>query len=200
MLAIGAVALLTRNDDAVRSLHPSVDGTTETDDVAATPAFRFTATRKVVPTSGGRIKRRQREASERAEVAARTILDDLYTQGFLDPANWTQGQYADAFAGFARGARERAEARPGLLTAGERAGARYEQILPVGGRIETRVLVARGGRPTLLLSFVRFSAVAEGPEPVTFRSTGQFFFERIRGSWKIVSFHVTRADAPGEPS
>ena len=91
-------------------------------------------------------------------------------------------------------------AHPGLLTAGARAGDRYEEILPVTGRIDTSVLVARGGRPTLVLSSVRFSAVATGPEPVTFRSTGQFFFERVRGSWRIVSFHVTRADAPREPA
>ncbi len=203
LLAIGAIVLLTQDDDSpVRGLHGDLDVPTNTDDgVAATPAFRFAkATRKVVPTSGGGIKRHQREAGERAEIAARTILDGLYTEGFLDPANWTRGEYASAFGGFARGARKRAVAHPGLLTAGARAGDRYEEILPVAGRIDTRVLVARGGRPTLVLSFVRFSAVATGPEPVTFRSTGQFFFERVRGSWKIVSFHVTRADAPREPA
>ncbi len=202
LLAIGTVVLLTQEDDApVRGLHRDVEVPTDGDDVvASTPEFPFAqATRKVVPTSGGRIKRRQREAGEHAEVAARTILDGLYTEGFLDPANWTRGEYASAFGGFARGTRKRAVAHPGLLTAGVRAGDRYEEILPVAGRIDTRVLVARGGRPTLVLSFVRFSAVATGPEPVTFRSTGQFFFERVRGSWKIVSFHVTRADAPREP-
>jgi hypothetical protein len=203
LVAIGAVVLLTRDEDApVRALRGDVNETTESDDgVAETPAFRFTSpTRKLVPTSPGRIKRRQREASERAAVAARTILDDLYTEGFLDPANWSEGQYVDAFGGFAGGARERAEARPGLLTAGPQAGDRYEQILPLSGRIDTRVLLGRGGRPTLLLSVVRFSATATGPEPVTLRSRGQFFFERVRGSWKIVSFHVTRTDAPGVPA
>ena len=201
LLVIGAVVFLTQDDDVlVRGLHGDLDVPADADGgVAATPAFRFTkATRKVVPTSGGRIKRRQREAGEHAEVTARTILDGLYTEGFLDPTNWTRGEYASAFRGFAKGARSRAVAHPGLLTAGARAGDRYEEILPVAGRIDTRVLVARGGRPTLVLSFVRFSAVATGPEPVTFRSTGQFFFERVRGSWKIVSFHVTRADAPRE--
>ena len=200
VLAIGTVVFLTQEGDApVRGLHRDVDVSTEGDGVASTPSFRFSkVTRKVVPTSGGRIKRRQREAGEHAEVAARTILDGLYTEGFLDPANWTQGEYSSAFGGFARGARMRAVAHPGLLTAGARAGDRYGEILPIAGRIDTRVLIARGGRPTLVLSFVRFSAVAMGPEPVTFRSTGQFFFERVRGSWRVVSFHVTRSDAPRE--
>ena len=198
LLAIGATVLTQEDEAPLRGFHRDADVPTDVDDgVASTPAFRFAkATRRVVPTSGGRIERRQREAIERAAVAARTILDGLYTEGFLDPANWTRGEYEDAFGGFARGARKRAVAHPGLLTAGARAGDRYEEIVPVAGRIDTRVLIARGGRPTLLLSFVRFSAVAKGPEPVTLRSTGQFFFERVRGSWKIVSFHVTRTDRP----
>lgn len=201
VLAIGAVVLLAQDDEPVRGLHRDSDVPADSGEgVASTPAFRFAkATRKVVPTSGGRIKRRLRAAGEHAEVAARTILDGLFTEGFLDPANWTRGEYASAFAGFAKGARERALAHPNLFTAGARAGDRYEEILPVTGRIDTSVLVARGGRPTLVLSSVRFSAVATGPEPVTFRSTGQFFFERVGGSWRIVSFHVTRADAPREP-
>lgn len=200
MLAIGAVVLLTQEDDApVRTLHP--DDAISPSVAADTPAFRFTkVTRELVRTAPGRIKTRQRTASVRAAVAARTILDDLYTEGFLDPENWVQGEYLDAFAGFASGARRQAEARPGLLTAGPRAGDRYEQIQPVSGRIDTRVLLGRGGRPTLVLSVVRFSATAMGPEPVALRSRGQFFFERIRGSWRIVSFHITRTDAPKEPA
>jgi hypothetical protein len=202
LLAIGMVLLLTRNDDAVRTQRPGEDVTTESDgDVAApaTPAFRFTkATRKLVRTSPRSIKRRQREASVRAAAAARDVLTDLYTEGFLDPGNWEHGRYAEAFRGFAGGARHQAEERTGLLTAGPRAGDRYERILPVSGRIVTRILVDRIGKPTLLVSVVRFSAAALGPEPVTLRSTGQFFLERVGGSWKIVSFHVTRTEAPRE--
>jgi hypothetical protein len=198
LLVIAAAVLLTRDDDTPeRAVHPGAE--TTDGDAAQTPAFRFTkATRALVRTSPGRIKRRQKAISERAAIAARTILDDLYTEGFLDPANWQQGTYVEAFRGFASGARKRAETRPGLLTAGSGAGDRYEQILPVSGRIHTRILLGRAGKPTLLLSVVRFSAIALGPEPVTLRSAGQFFFERVHGSWKIVSFHVTRTDAPRE--
>jgi hypothetical protein len=201
LLAIGAAVLLTQDDDApVRGRPPGVDGPTEDDgDAAATPPFRFTkATRELVRTAPGRVKRRQREASERAAIVARTILDDLYTEGFLDPENREQGLYVDAFRGFAGGARKQAEARPGLLTAGARAGDRYERIRPLSGRIDTRILLSRRGKPVLLLSVVRFKAAALGPDPATLRSRGQFFFERVDGSWKIVSFHITRTDAPRE--
>ncbi|MDQ4107952.1 MAG: hypothetical protein M3138_03975 [Actinomycetota bacterium] len=199
LLAIGAAMLLMQDGDApVRGLPSGVDETTE-GDVPATPAFRFTkATRELVRTAPGRIKRRQREASERAAIAARNILDDLYTEGFLDPVNREQGRYVDAFRGFAGGARKQAEARPGLLTAGSRAGDRYDRILRASGRIDTRILLNRRGKPMLLLSVVRFSAAALGPDPATLRSRGQFFFERVGGSWKIVSFHIRRTDRPRE--
>jgi hypothetical protein len=198
VLAIVAIALLLRDDDApVRTSHGATTPSEADATAPATPAFRFAkATRKLVPTSPRRIKRRQREASERAAKAATAILTDYYAEGFLDPANWQQGSYTDAFGDFATGAREQAETRAGLLTAGPRAGDRYEQILPVSGRLFTRILLDRAGKPTLLWSAVRFSAAALGPEPVTLRSTAQFFFERIGGSWKIVSFHVTRNDVP----
>ena len=48
----------------------------------------------------------------------------------------------------------------------------------------------------LLVSVVRFTAIATGTEDVVLRSTGQFLFERVGGAWKIVSFDVTRNDRP----
>jgi hypothetical protein len=202
LIAIGAAALLLDRDGAPeRTQGPGGDATPSDGGAAApaTPAFRFTkVTRDLLPTAPGRIKRRQRQAIVRAAAAAREVVGGLYTEGFLDPANWEQGRYAEAFRGFAGGARKQAEARTALLTAGPRAGDRYERILPVSGRLATKILLDRAGRPMLLVSIVRFSAAALGPEPVTFRSTGQFFFEAVGGSWKIVSFHVTRNDEPRE--
>ena len=199
-LAIGAIALLVRNDDGpVTASHP---GTAPSEgDVAppGTPSFAFMrSTKELVRTSSGPINKRRREASERAATDVRSILTDLYTEAFFDPANWEEGRYEDAFRAFTGGARKQAEAHPGLLTAGARAGERYDWILPESGRVATRILLDRTGKPTLLVSVVRFSAAALGAEPFTLRSYGQFFFERINGSWKIVSFHVTRTDAPRE--
>ena len=198
MLTIGVIAFLIRKDDAPPIA--SLPGTTPSEGVVAPPgipAFRFAKpTREFVRTSLGRIRRRDREAGERAATAARVVLQDLYTEGFLDPANWEQGRYADAFRNFAGGARDQAAARADLLTAGAQAGDRYDWILPASGRIHTRILLDRAGKPTLLVSIVRFSAAALGAEPVTLRSNGQFFFERIGGSWKIVSFDVSRNDGP----
>jgi hypothetical protein len=201
LLAIGVVALLMRDDSPPRAAGPG-DRTTESDDdvaSSATPSFRFReVSRELVRTSPKRIGRRHRQASIRAEAAALEVLTDLYTEGFLDPSNWEQGRYVDAFRGFARRARDHAASRSALLTAGPRASDRYTQIVPKSGRIATRILLDREGAPALLVSIVRFSALASGDEVVTLRSTGQYFFERVGDAWKIVSFHVERNDVPAE--
>jgi hypothetical protein len=197
LLVIGALVLLTRDDAPTRG---AGSGATASDgDVAtpATPPFGFDDTsRKLVRTSPEPMGSRHRRASVAAATEAEDVLTDLYTEGFLDPANWEQGSYADAFGGFARGARDRAETHPGPLTAGPGAGDRYERIEPRSGRIATRILLDRQGAPVLLVSVVRFTAVATGTDEVVLRSVGQYFFERVGRAWRIVSFDVTRNDGP----
>ena len=194
--------LLSRDDTPPTRAAPDGGETTASDgDVASptTPSFRFRDTsRELVRTSPKPVGRRHRQAAVAAVHTAEDVLTDLYTEGFLDPANWGEGRYADAFRGFARGARARAETRPGSLTAGPRAGDRYERIEPKSGRIATRILLDREGAPVLLVSVVRFSAIATGSDEVILRSSGQFLFERVGGAWRIVSFDVTRDDRERE--
>lgn len=195
LLVIGALVFLTRDDAPTRG---AGDGET-TNDIASptTPPFGFgDSSRKFVRTSPKPMGSRHRQASVAAATEAQDVLTDLYAEGFLDPANWEQGSYADAFGGFARGARDEAETHPGPLTAGPGAGDRYERIEPKSSRIATRILLDRRGAPVLLVSVVRFSAVATGPDEVVLRSVGQYFFERVGRAWRIVSFDVTRNDGP----
>ena len=198
VLVIGAIALLTRDDAPSRGSAPGETTSSDGDDASpTTPSFRFMdTTRELVRTSPKPVGSRHRKASAAAAKTAEDVLTDLYTEGFLDPESWGPGRYGEAFRGFAAGARDRAEARPALLTAGPRAGDRFEQILPKSGRIATRILLDREGSPVLLVSVVRFSAIATGTEDVVLRSTGQFLFERVSGAWRIVSFDVTRNDRP----
>lgn len=196
LLVIGAVVFLTRDDAPTRG---AGGGTTSDGDVASptTPPFGFDDTsRKLVKTSPEPMGSRHRRASVAAATEAEDVLTDLYTEGFLDPANWAQGSYADAFGGFARSARDQAETHPGPLTAGPGAGDRFERIEPKSGRIATRILLDRQGAPVLLVSVVRFTAVATGSDEVVLRSVGQYFFERVGRAWRIVSFDVTRSDGP----
>jgi hypothetical protein len=200
LLVIGALVLLSRDEAPTRGAAPG-DGETTASDVESptTPSFRFRDTsRELVRTSPKPLGSSRRRASAAAADAAEEVLTDLYTEGFLDPANWKRGTYKIAFRGFARGARDRAEARPGELTAGSHAGDRYQRIEPESGRIATRILLDRAGSPVVLVSVVRFSAIATGSDDVVLRSLGQFLFERVGGAWKIVSFDVTRNDGPRE--
>lgn len=197
LLVIGALVFLMRDDVPTRGAGNGA--TTSVGDVASatTPPFGFDDTsRKLVKTSPKPMGARHRRASVAAATEAEGVLTDLYTQGFLDPANWEQGSYANAFGGFARGARDQAETHPGPLTVGPGAGDRYDRIEPKSGRIATRILLDRQGAPVLLVSVVRFTAVASGSEDVVLRSVGQYFFERVGRAWRIVSFDVTRSDGP----
>ena len=194
---IGALVYLTRDDAPTTGAD---GGETASDGGVASPtmpSFGFDDTsRTLIRTSPEKVSARHRRASAAAATEAEDVLTDLYTEGFLDPANWEEGSYADAFGGFARGARDQAETHPGLLTAGPGAGGRYERIEPRSGRIATRILLDRQGSPVMLVSVVRFSAVATGADEVVLRSVGQYLFERVGRAWRIVSFDVTRNDRP----
>jgi hypothetical protein len=167
--------------------------------VSEIPSFRFTATRPILlPTRARSVQRRDKVVGNQAAATAAAALTNLYTEAFLDPANWRSGSYAGAFGVFSPGASRRARERTAVLTAGPDAGGRFEQILPVSGSIDTRILLDRSGKPALVLSAVTFRAEALGPKPMMLRSEGRFFFERVQGGWKIVSFLVNRNDRPKE--
>jgi hypothetical protein len=158
------------------------------------PSFRFSPRdRALVTTTHARIKHRMRVAGEAAATATATLLSDLYTEAFLDPANW-QGGYGDVFRIFAGGARGEAKQREDVLTAGRSAGDRFERIEPVTGKLQSRILLDRLGKPILVVSLVRFRARGVGEETMMLRSAGRYFFERVDGRWRIVSFDVERDD------
>lgn len=195
VLGIGAIVLLTRDDGPERGA--AADGEKSGTPSAAT-VFRFTdSSRDLVRTSSERIGKRHRRASVAAAETAQQVLTGLYAEGFFDPTNRAQGSYSDAFRGFTRGARDRAEQRVALFTLGPR-GDRFDRIEPRSARITTRVLLDRRGAPVLVVSTVRFSALASGKDTTLLRSTGQFLFERVDGAWRIVSFRVVRNDRPRE--
>jgi hypothetical protein len=194
VIGLVAVVLLTRDDtQGPPAQGPPADASDATS--PAVSSFRFTETsRAFVRTSKKRIGRRHRHASIAAATKVQQVLTGLYEEGFFDPTNRAEGSYTDAFQGFSRGARDRAKARMALFTAGDR----FEQIELRRARIATRILLDRLGAPVLLVSTVQFSAHASGDDTVLLRSTGQFLFERVGPTWKIVSFRVDRDDRPRE--
>jgi hypothetical protein len=196
VLAAGT-ALLLRDDGEVQRVVRPGGGPPSDETVASptTPDFAFRTTDRKLVRTAGRVGRRDREVGKRASATAAALLTDLYTEAFLDPANWREATYADAFTMFAPGARRHALARAAVLTAGVDAADRFDEILPVGGTLTTRVLLDRSGNPALIDAGVRFAARGTGAEPGTMRSEGRFLFRRQDGAWKVVSFLVTRRDS-----
>lgn len=144
-------------------------------------------------------EKKAQEAAQPAATAAAAALDDFYTAAFLDPGNWQDGAYDDAFDGFSDEARAEAETQLEVLTAGT-AAAGFTTIEPLPSTVKTRVLLDPHGAPTTVVGVAKFEATGEGADGShIFISRGQFFFERIDGDWTVVGFSVSRADKAGKP-
>ena len=177
-----------------------------------TPAFAFAVGRSgALPTAA--ISSRKpvrtdpllhlRGASRLASKRAIASITRLYRGAFLDPARWHSGTYESLWRDFARAARAQARKDVRVLTAGAAAGGAYDAIVPRPSAISTTVLLERKGKPVMVLVNARFRALGRriaGSSNTRFDSTGRFFFQRVGGSWKIVSYDVRRSDARVEKS
>lgn len=140
----------------------------------------------------------KRAASIEKEVTP--IVDDLYTNAFLDPANWNDGDYAEVFERFTESARPAAEANVETLTLGANAGDVYDDVAPGEGKLEYKVLFDQGGEVSQVVVTVEFSALGTRADGgfTEIVSQGQLFFDDP-GSWLVSAFDVERADREGTP-
>jgi hypothetical protein len=171
-----------------------------------TPAFSFAVGRSgALPTAALRARKpvrtdpvlRLHGASRLASRRAIASITRLYRGAFLDPASWQTGTYESLWRDFARAARARARKDVRVLTAGAAAGEAYVAIVPRPSAINTTVLLDRTGKPVMVLASARFRALGQriaGSSNTRFDSSGRFFFQRVGGGWKIVSFDVRRSD------
>ena len=128
------------------------------------------------------------------------VLDDLYTNAFLDPANWREGDYEEVLAVFSEGAALTAQQSVEVLTLGATAGDVYERVTPEKGSLGFTVLFDPAGSPNTAVARVRFSALGERSDG-TFTlivSKGELFLRDIDG-WRITAFDVTRQDREAQP-
>ena len=171
-----------------------------------TPAFAFAVGRSgALPTAAIRSRKpvrndpllRLRGASRLASQTAIASITRLYRDAFLVPAHWQSGTYESLWPDFARAAKAGARKDVRVLTAGATAGEAYDAIAPRPSAISTTVLLERKGKPVMVLVNARFRALGRriaGSSNTRFDSTGRFFFQRVGGSWKIVSYDVRRSD------
>jgi hypothetical protein len=177
-----------------------------------TPAFAFAVGRSgALPTTAIRSRKpvrtdpllHLRGASRLASKRAIASITRLYRGAFLDPALWRSGTYESLWRDFVRAARAQARKDVRVLTAGAAAGEAYDAIVPRPSAISTTVLLERKGKPVMVLVNARFRALGRriaGSSNTRFDSDGRFFFQRVGGSWKIVSYDVRRSDDRVEKS
>jgi hypothetical protein len=192
LILVGVVMLLTLRGGAV----PILGGQDE-----VTPPFDFTVrgAHAVSTTTDANDDALDASAQQVAQDATPTI-DDLYTFAFLDPSNWHDGEYDEAFESFADGAVQSAQANADVLTLGADAGDVYKTVEPRKSTLSYEVLFDKNGNPDTVVATVVFRALGERKDGTytAILSEGTFFLRDVDG-WKVTAFDVTRGDAETTP-
>ena len=163
-----------------------------------TPAFAFRL-EKVAPVSVTSADPSKLIGPARtAAQGIKRIIDQLYTEAFLVPSNWTTGSYANVWPLFSGGAVAGAKAHMDSLTAGASAGSRWLTIKPGVGNLEVRVLLDSKNQPVTAVATVRFTAIATGRDgtKTALFSDARYVLRVATQGWRIVAFTVDRADHP----
>jgi len=137
-----------------------------------------------------------------AEVAQEItpMIDDLYTNAYLDPSNWRHDDYEEVFTAFAPDAAATAEQSVETLTLGATAGDVFDTVEPGKSKLTYQVLFDPDGAPESAVVSVIFRATAERKNGtfLAIVSEGEFFLRQI-DEWTITAFDVTRDDHEKEP-
>jgi hypothetical protein len=167
--------------------------------VPAVAGFRFDSTTLTLTVDPKGDKKKAKTAAEPVAKQVATGLNTLFGKGFVDPTSWQTGTYDEALAIFDTGAQAEARKQLDVLTAGSAAGTTFDSISDATGKLKIDVLVDANERPQSASGAATFTATATGKDgsTTTIRSQGQFIFRSVKGSWKIVSFNVTRNDEGG---
>jgi hypothetical protein len=132
------------------------------------------------------------------------IIDDLYTNAYLDPSNWRHDDYEEVFTAFASHAAGTAEQSVETLTLGATAGDVFDTVEPGKSKLSYQVLFDPDGEPETAVVSVIFRATAKGKDGtyLAIVSEGEYFLSQIDGQeegWKITAFDVTRDDHETQP-
>jgi hypothetical protein len=128
------------------------------------------------------------------------MIDDLYTNAYLDPSNWRHDDYEEVFTAFAPDAAATAEQSVETLTLGATAGDVFDTVEPGKSKLTYQVLFDPDGAPESAVVSVIFRATAERKNGtfLAIVSEGEFFLRQVDG-WTITAFDVTRDDHEKEP-
>jgi hypothetical protein len=199
LVAAGVVLLLVLGGGGDGPLGGLIPGGDDRSDV--TPAFDFrsskTAVVATVPEADVAALKTEAEAVTQDVIP---VVDDLYTNGFLDPTNWREDDYEEVFALFSDEAAGAAQEGVETLTLGASAGDVFDTVTPERGTLRFRVLFDPDGNPATVVVDVRFVALGAKQDGtyLSIVSQGSLFLEDV-GGWKITAFDVDRADDETRP-
>jgi hypothetical protein len=166
------------------------------------PAFDFRVTR-AVPILVTDTKPTQFDASAR-DVATQVgdTMTTLYTEAFLDPANWRGGSYDEVWPLFEDGSQAAAQQDGTTLTLGPSAGDRFDKVDQPLGTLNVKVLLDRTNQPATAVAIVKFKALGTATDgtSILLVSTGQYFLRPLSDGWRVYSFSVNRDDHEVVPS
>jgi len=162
------------------------------------PAFDFKAAKvTVVPTAENADTKALEPAAQQASQDVVPVLDTLFTEAFLDPNNWKDGSYDEAWDEFSDAARTNASgADAGTLTLGANAGDTYDKVSPDKGSIRFDVLFDRDGKPFSVAAHVKFYALGQGKDGTytAIISHGVMFLRDTGNGWKVIGYDMKRND------
>ncbi len=178
---------------------PIVGGGNDQDD--SVPAFDFNVKKALAVATVAEADTAALSAS--AEQVGNEItpaIDDLFTNAFLDPTNWREGDYEEVFGAFSPEAQPAAQQNVETLTLGAAAGDVFEDVEPDKGTLAFDVLFDPEANPNTAVVTFHFVALGERTDGtfVKLVSDGQFFLKDLEG-WKITAFDVTRSDREAKP-
>jgi hypothetical protein len=177
---------------------PIVGGNDQDDEV---PAFDFNVKKAVaVATVADADVAALTASAEQVGAEITPTIDELFTNAFLDPSNWREGDYEEVFAAFSPAAVPAAQQHVETLTLGAAAGDVFEDVEPDKGTLAFDVLFDPDANPNTAVVTVHFVALGERKDGTFVKvvSDGEFFLQD-QGGWKIVAFDVTRNDREAKP-
>jgi hypothetical protein len=195
VVAIVVVLILTLSGGGAI---PIVGGDDQDD---AVPPFDFNVKKAVaVATVADADLAALTTSAEQVGAEITPTIDDLFTNAYLDPSNWREGDYEEVFAAFSPEALPAAQEHVETLTLGAAAGDVFEGVEPEKGTLAFDVLFDPEANPRTAVVNVHFVALGERKDGtfVKLVSDGQFFLEDLDG-WTITAFDVTRNDREAKP-
>jgi hypothetical protein len=167
------------------------------------PEFSFKLAKvQVVGTAENADNAALKAPAETTAADVAPVLDQFFTDAFLDPNKWKDSNYDDALALFSDAALPSAQGQ-GLetLTLGANAGDTYDDVQPLKGSVRYDVLFDKDGKPFDVAAHVKFYATAKTKDAkyIAIVSHGVLFLQDTGDGWRITGYDMKRNDHETEP-